>query len=37
VLQPIDFEGETELPIGFYTYKLSIDEEGEVGLKFVVD
>ena len=37
VLQPIDFEGETELPIGFYTYKLNINEEGEVSLQFVVD
>ena len=37
VLQPIDFVGETPLENGFYTYVLSISEEGDVVLNFVVD
>ncbi len=37
VLQPIDFVGEEELPIGLYTYDLNITEEGEVTLEFVID
>lgn len=37
VLQPIDFVGETPLPIGLYTYELNITSEGEVTLDFVVD
>jgi len=36
-LQPIDFVGETELPIGFYTYELNITGEGDIELNFVID
>lgn len=34
---PENMEEEMQLPIGLYTYKLSLDEEGEVLLEFVID
>lgn len=37
VLQPIDFVGGTPIPIGFYTYDLSISEDGNIVLVFVLD
>lgn len=37
VLQPIDFVGETPLPFGYYTYKIGLDDGGNVTLDFVVD
>ncbi len=37
VLQPIDFVGESPLPLGFYTYELNISEDGHVLLDFVAD
>lgn len=37
VLQPNDFVGEEELPIGFYTYGLNITGDGDVVLLFAPD
>jgi hypothetical protein len=37
VLQPIDYTGETELPVGLYTYELDVTDEGEVSLLFTAD
>lgn len=37
ILQPIDFVGETPLAIGFYTYELHVDGEGNIALDFVID
>ena len=36
-LQPVDFVGETPLPLGFYTYELDITEDKRIDLKFIVD
>lgn len=34
---PENMEGEMELPIGLYTYKLNLNAEGEVLFEFVID
>ncbi|GGW22881.1 hypothetical protein [Arenibacter certesii] len=36
-LQPIDYVGESPLKDGFYTYGLTISEEGEIELNFRID
>ncbi|WP_276392854.1 hypothetical protein [Eudoraea chungangensis] len=34
---PENMDGEMELPIGLYTYKLNLNAEGEVLFEFVID